>query len=274
MAFSAPNLLLIFLLIGLSLLVTALGFRNQVHFVSVGYAFTIVVLALAVLILFATNLTGFSFLHNALLILWGLRLGLFLLRRERAPSYQNAKDAVQQSYGKARLPVKFAIWISVSVLYVLMFSPSLFNSTRAVDNSLPALVWQGLGLLVMLVGLGLEILADQQKSAHKLKNPDGFCDTGLYGWVRCPNYLGEIVFWSGSWMMGIPFFLTPLGWIAGLAGQICILLIMVGSTKRLEGNQLKRYGHLEAYQAYIRRVPILLPFLPIYTLKNVRVQIS
>jgi steroid 5-alpha reductase family enzyme len=274
MSFAELNPLLILLLIGLSLLVTSVGFRNQVYFVSTGYAFTIVTLGAAVLWIFAANLTAFSFLHNALLMVWGLRLGLFLLRRERAPGYQNTKEAVQRNYGKGRLAVKFAIWISVSILYVLMFSPSLFNSARAVDNSLPALAWQGLGLAVMLVGLALEILADQQKSASKLKNPSGFCGTGLYGWVRCPNYLGEIVFWSGSWIMGIPFFLTPLGWIAALAGQICIILIMVGSTKRLEGNQLKRYGHLEAYQAYVRRVPILLPFLPIYTLQKVRVQIG
>jgi steroid 5-alpha reductase family enzyme len=171
---TAANPLLILLLIGLSLLVTSIGFRNPPYFVSVGYAFAIVGLGLAVLYLFKSNLTFFSFLHNALLIAWGLRLGIFILNRERKASFRSKKASIQQSYGAARLPVKFAIWISVSILYVLMFSPSLLNSARAMDNSLPALVWQGLGLLVMLVGLALEILADQQKSAQKLKTPDGF----------------------------------------------------------------------------------------------------
>jgi steroid 5-alpha reductase family enzyme len=261
-------------LTGLSLLVTAIGFRNLVYFVSVGYAFAIVALGLAVLAIFNANLTVFSFLHNALLIAWGLRLGLFLIRRERKPSYQKEKASVQQRYGTASLPLKLVIWISVSILYVLMFSPSLFNSARAIDVSLPALLWQGLGLLVMLAGLALEILADQQKSAFKLTAPDRFCDSGVYRWVRCPNYLGEIVFWAGSWIMGIPFFLSPLGWAAGLVGLVCIILIMIGSAKRLEGNQYKRYAQLEAYQAYIRRVPILFPFLPIYTLQNTRIQIG
>jgi steroid 5-alpha reductase family enzyme len=274
MASSTINPLLPLLLIGLCLLVTSLGFRNSAYFVSIGYAFAIVVLGLAVLVLFRSNLTVFSFLHNAVLIAWGLRLGLFLVARERKASFQKKKASVQQQYGKAPLPLRFVIWISVSVLYVLMFSPSLLNSARAVDTSFPALAWQGLGLLVMLAGLALEILADQQKSAAKLKAPDSFCDSGVYRWVRCPNYLGEIVFWSGSWIMGIPFYLSLLGWAAGLVGLICIVLIMVGSAKRLEGNQNKRYAQMESYQAYIRRVPILFPFLPIYTLQNTRIQIG
>lgn len=74
--------------------------------------------------------------------------------------------------------------------------------------------------------------------------------------------------------MGIPFYLSFWGWAAGLAGQICIVLIMIGSAKRLEGNQQARYAHLEAYQAYIRSVPILFPFLPLYTLQNFRIPIG
>ncbi len=56
-----------------------------------------------------------------------------------------------------------------------------------------------------------------------------------------------------------------------MIGVLCIVLIMVGSTKRLERSQDQRYGGQPAYQAYIRAVPVLFPFVPIYTLKNVRV---
>ena len=49
---------------------------------------------------------------------------------------------------------------------------------------------------------------------------------------------------------------------------------MIGSTKRLEKSQGERYGALPEYQDYIRRVPVLFPFVPVYTLQNVRVYLE
>lgn len=268
------NLLLPAVLLGLSLLITSIGFYNQTYFVSVGYAFAIVTLSLAALAFFSANWSVFSLLHLALLVAWGLRLGIYLLRRERKPGYQAEKARIQTQYRTAPLGLRFAIWITVSILYVLMFLPGLVHVARPIDVSLPALIWQGLGLLVALGGLVIEGLADQQKAAAKAKNPTRFCSSGLYAVVRCPNYLGEILFWTGSWIMGLPFFLSPLAWIGALIGEACIVLIMIGSARRLEGTQLKRYGELAEYQEYIRRVPVLFPFLPIYSLKNTRIRLG
>jgi hypothetical protein len=57
-------------------------------------------------------------------------------------------------------------------------------------------------------------------------------------------------------------------------GTVCIVLIMMGSAKRLERSQAERYGNLPAYNEYIRTVPVLFPFVPIYTLRNVRVYLE
>ena len=71
--------------------------------------------------------------------------------------------------------------------------------------------------------------------------------------------------------MGLPFYTSLLRWVASAIGLVCIVLIMMGSTKRLERSQGERYRHLPEYQTYVRTVPVLFPFVPIYTLKNVRV---
>ena len=84
------------------------------------------------------------------------------------------------------------------------------------------------------VSLVLEAVSDKQKSDFKAEFPKQYCGVGLYRWVRCPNYLGEITFWVGNWVIGIMIYDTPLKWIASLAGMVCIVLIMMGSTKRLE----------------------------------------
>ena len=62
--------------------------------------------------------------------------------------------------------------------------------------------------------------------------------------------------------------------IAGLIGLVCIELIMLGSARRLELKQVERYGTDAAYQAYAARVPVLLPLVPLYSLRRLRVYLG
>lgn len=264
------------LLFGLALLISAVGFYRVVYFISIGYAFSIVAMAVAVMLLLRQNLRWASLLHNLLLVLWGLRLGIYLVRRELQPSYRSELAVTHARTADMPLWQKFIIWVGVSLLYVLMFSPSLFSVAAPVAGapSTWVVVTQWLGLAIMAAALVLESLADRQKSDFKTRFPKQFCDVGLYRWVRCPNYLGEILFWVGNWVAGLAFYTSVVRWLFSLAGLVCIVLIMLGSTKRLEAQQDARYGQQPAYQAYVRRVPILLPFIPIYTLRNLRVYLG
>ena len=83
--------------------------------------------------------------------------------------------------------------------------------------------------------------------------------------VRCPNYLGEVLTWTGVFLSGITVYLGPLQWLAALAGWICIVYIMFGGARRLELRQNKNYGDNPEYQKYVTTVPILLPILPLYS---------
>lgn len=70
---------------------------------------------------------------------------------------------------------------------------------------------------------------------------------------------------------GIPFYVSPFRWLASLIGFVSIVLIMMGSAKRLERTQGDRYGDLPEYHTYVDSVPVLFPFAPVYTLENIRV---
>lgn len=264
------------LLFVIALVVSSLGFFRVAWFVSLGYAFSIAIMAVVVPILFRDVLDVGSALHNIGLLLYGLRLGSFLVKRERNAGYQRRQKEKDEKRG-AHITgtLKLAIWTSVSLLYVLMFCPALYAllARRAAPASgiLPSEIP---GLALMAAGLGLEALADHQKSAFKQESPDRFCDVGLFRFARCPNYFGEVVFWVGQWIAGISAYGQLVHWATSLLGLAGIVLVMLGSTRRLELEQDERYGADPAYQKYTRTVPVLFPFVPIHSFRNLKVYLG
>ena len=258
--------------LALALLISAAGFIRVYYFVSLGYAFSIAAMAVVTPWLLWAGADVWTLLQCAALLAYGLRLGAFLIHRERSPVYRKEMVDVVERSKQVHGIVKLAIWISVSLLYVLMFSPALFALlARRASTGAEPLVSQFPGLALMAAGLSLEAWSDHQKSAFKARQPGRFCDTGLYRLVRCPNYLGEVIFWVGGWIAGISSYTHWAHWAMSLAGLVCIVLVMLGSTRRLELKQEERYGSDPAYRKYAASVPILFPFLPVYSFRNLKV---
>lgn len=267
----SPVIVVLFLL---ALAISSIGFRKTVWFISIGYVFSITAMIGAVVLIFREQLTLVTLLQNAVLLVWSLRLGFFVIRREGQTAYQAQVAEQNARINKLPIFVKAAIWISSSLLYVAMFSPSLFTLTAPAQPTGFALVVAWIGIAIQVGGLLMEWVADEQKSAFKLKSPGQFCNVGLYRLVRCPNYLGEIMVWIGLWVVGASIYSGIIQWALSTVGLVLLVMIMMGSTKRLEKGQNARYGHLAEYQAYTRRVPVLFPFIPVYTLEKVRVAID
>ena len=93
-------------------------------------------------------------------------------------------------------------------------------------------------------------------------------DTGLYRIVRCPNYLGEMIFWTGVTLSAIGGVVYWGQWVVIAIGYIGIIYVMFSGARRLEIRQDKNYGADPEYQNYVKTVPILLPFIPLYSVKD------
>jgi steroid 5-alpha reductase family enzyme len=257
--------------LALCLAVSAIGFRKLVYFISIGYGYSIAAMALVSLGAgaLAGRLEAIAFIEAALLAAYGLRLGTYLVLREGKAAYQATQAEDGDRSEGAGLGLKLAVWPVVSLLYVAMFEPCTARFVAAAEGRAdPVPVLSAIGLALMGLGLALEALADRQKSAAKKLNPRRFCDSGLYRLVRCPNYLGETIFWTGNLLAGVVLLGSWLAWLLSITGLVSIVLIMKGSARRLEIKQGERYGSDPDYQAYVRRVPILLPFVPIYSFRN------
>ena len=252
------------ILFGICMLVSAIGFKNYVWFISLGYGFSIAAQGVAMLIMYNQQLTLGTIITCVLFILYGLRLGGYLAIREFGTSAykKNMKGEIKD--GKTvPFGVKIAIWTTCAVLYVTQISGVFYRLLNAVADN--AFVF--IGAAVMLAGVSLETAADIQKNAAKKVNPRRVVDTGLYRIVRCPNYLGEMIFWTGVLISGIGA-VTGWQWIVVALGYIGIIFVMFSGARRLEIRQDKNYGQDPEYRKYVTTVPILLPFIPLYSVKK------
>lgn len=268
---SAP-LTLLAIALALCLAISALGFRRVDWFISIGYGFSIAAQAVVFSLVHVAALDFWLIAQQLLLVAYGMRLALFLIWREQSASFGRELEASKERSAHIKGAVKIAIWVSVSALYVAMYAPGLLSLTASAAGH--AIATLPVGVVIMLAGLLLEAAADAQKARLKAANPARFVSSGLFAIVRSPNYFGEMLFWFGLFVSGIAAYATIGDWLLAGIGLICIELIMLGSARRLELKQAERYGGEPDYQRYARSVPVLLPFLPLYSLKNLRIYLG
>ena len=254
---------LIILLTGL--IFSACGFYMYIYFFSLGYGFSIAAIGAVMLFIFRGSLTWGTVLQCLLFMVYGIRLGGYLLIREmKSPAYKKVLNPELTRSRQMGMVPKVSIWISCALLYTLEVSPVFFRLKNGDGTGGTVIV----GLIIMALGICLEIAADLQKSAAKKKNPYRFVDTGLYRIVRCPNYLGELLLWLGVLISGIGSLHGILQWAAAAFGFILIVYIMFSGARRLEIRQDRNYALDPEYLKYIKTVPILIPFVPLYSVKK------
>jgi len=241
----------------------AVGFYKYVYFLSVGYGLAIAGLGIVLLVLFHGQMQMVHVVQCLLLAAYGLRLSGFLIVREvKNAAYRKTLSSATASESTMPIPVKTAIWLVVAVLYVMQVSPVFYRLYNGADDVV--LPW--IGAAVSVFALIIETAADRQKSAQKSADPDMVATKGLYRIVRCPNYFGEILYWTGVTIGGLSALSGWAQWAVALIAYVSIVAIMFGGAKRLEKRQTERYGDMPAYRDYTDRTPILLPLVPIYHL--------
>ena len=266
---------LIMLIVALA--ISASGFIKYVYFISLGYGFSVAAVGIASLIVFRNTLTLPAVILASLLIVYGCRLGGYLLIREiKSAAYRTTLKQISKDGKTVNFFAKLGIWIPCALLYIFQVSPVFFRLQNAAiaagEGEAPAFLSFDAssiaGIIILVLGIIIESTADLQKSAAKKKNPKRFCDTGLYKIVRCPNYFGEILIWTGVFVSGINVLNGAWQWVTSAIGYICIVWIMFGGARRLEIRQNKNYGSDPEYQAYVKKTPIILPLIPLYSVEK------
>ncbi|EPQ32153.1 uncharacterized protein PFL1_00350 [Pseudozyma flocculosa PF-1] len=221
---------------------------------------------------FPTSLAAFhprQTIMTGLAMFWAFRLGTFLFQRVKKSGGDSRFDEIKQS------PVKFfgawmmqATWIAVTALPIY-----LVNSVpRKAQPPLGARDFAGLA--IWMAGMGLEVIADRQKSAWREakeagKHNEKFLSSGVWSWSRHPNYFGEISLWTGMYILSTtaltnagPFYPT---WTVGLAAaspilEYCLIRFISGVPLLEQGGD-KKFKDEPKWKQYKEQVPCFVPFI-------------
>ena len=193
----------------------------------------------------------------AIISVWALRLGTFLFRRIRAAGEDRRFREIKKSFSRFLLTWTLqGLWVSFSL------AAALAAITAVEKVEVGTYAWAG--LLIWLVGFGIEVAADRQKSAFKTnpENKDRFINVGLWSWSRHPNYFGEIVLWIGVAVIALP---VLSGWqYLTLISPIFIFLLLtrISGIPMLEARADEKWGGQRDYEAYKANTSVIIPLPP------------
>ncbi len=190
---------------------------------------------------------------------WGLRLGLYIGRRNHAgedPRYAAIRAEVGARGGNFALYSLRVVFIYQGLAMIACSLPSLF----AIAGTAPGLgMFGSVGASVALAGLVIETVADQQMSRFRATRRDRgeVMDRGLWRYSRHPNYFGEILVQWGIFLLAADT--GPWALLAAI-GPAILTYAIIGpmGAALLE----KRLGSNPAYDNYVRRTSLIILWPP------------
>jgi steroid 5-alpha reductase family enzyme len=198
-----------------------------------------------------------SLLLLGVVVIWALRLSLFLYKRVHAAGEDRRFREIKVSFpGFLQIWTLQGIWVSFSLAAAL----AAITSETRLDLGIFALI----GFLVWAFGFGFEVISDSQKSKFKddPANNGKFINTGLWSWSRHPNYFGEIVLWIGVAIVAMPI-LQGWQWVTMISPIfITVLLTKITGIPMLEKRAAEKWGEQKDYEIYKANTSILIPRPP------------
>ncbi len=200
-----------------------------------------------------------------LITLWGVRLTLNFARRGGYSGVEDYRWKILQKQTKSSL-----LWQLFHLTFIAGFQHFLFvaftvplyvlylNAGQHPTIDFWAIAAAFLGFLVLETAADQQQWRFQQRKAAGVAHDDdvrrGFRTTGLFRYMRHPNYLGELGVWWCVYFWGAASAGVFLHW--SIAGPILLTILFIASTWFTERITVSRYPE---YPAYRRRTWAFIP---------------
>jgi len=192
-----------------------------------------------------------------LVVIWGLRLALHILRRNwgrgEDPRYRMWREQAGKSFWWISY---FKVFLLQGVVLWIVSWPLL----AAQQSTKP--LWAILdvcGIMLWSIGFFFEAIGDFQLARFK-RNPENkgkVMRAGLWAYTRHPNYFGEAVIWWGFYAFALS---TTSGWWTIISPLLMTFLLMrVSGVAMLEKSLVVMKPE---YKSYIESTNAFFPWFP------------
>jgi len=230
--------------------------KNNNSLVDIGWGVGFILVAIHGLL--TTQVLNVSdYVLAGLVILWGLRLFLYIGIRNFKKPEDYRYQAMRKSWGdkSPRLQAFFKVFMLQGVFMFIISSPMHFAFLSVEEINI---VWVILGSALFLIGFYFEAVGDIQLRRF-VKNPENkghIMKSGLWKYTRHPNYFGETVMW---WSFFVIIVSARLGFIAIIGPlTITLLLLFVSGVPLLE----KKYAKNPEFIEYAKKTSVFFPWFP------------
>jgi len=198
-----------------------------------------------------------QYVLNILVIVWGMRLGLYLLWRWRREGADGRYVAMRnKAKGNPHVMTLKNVFLLQAVLLWLVSTSIQLGAYGAVGPLGPLALT---GTVLCVLGIVFETLGDWQLMRFKSNaaNKGQVLDTGLWRYTRHPNYFGDLCFWWGAYLIACE---APYGWMS-LPGPLMMSFLLIRwSGAALLERRVQRSR--PAYADYMRKTSAFLPWFP------------
>ena len=225
---------------------------NNVTHVDSMWSFFFVIAYITVLVI-TECLTSRNIAVLMVVLFWATRLTTHLSIR----NFGHSEDIRYQNIRKNNAPYfKFK---SLYIIFIFQAALALIISMPLVSigaDSSPYDNYDKLGLMIMVVGISIEVIADMQLKQFVRNNPKKVLNAGLWRYSRHPNYFGECLVWWGIYIISMnsgSFFLL----ISHIL--MTLLLLKISGVALMENTITKRRPE---YVDYIKKTSSFIPWPP------------
>ncbi|MFB5618836.1 MAG: DUF1295 domain-containing protein, partial [Candidatus Nitrosomaritimum aestuariumsis] len=191
----------------------------------------------------------------ALLIIWSLRLTIYLTWRNWGEPEDRRYQAIRKKYSpNFEFKSLFIIFIFQAVLASIISLPVV--AVMDGQNDSPNIGYiEYIAIIIWAIGFLYESIADWQLAKFKSDecNTNKVMDTGLWRNTRHPNYFGETLIWWGFYLYA---FSSGPWWIILSPLIMSWLLLKFSGVVMLEETIVKRRPK---YQSYIDKTNVFFP---------------
>ncbi len=208
----------------------------------VDVSWSVGLMASGLLYLFTAGLTTRKLIVASLLVIWALRLALYLYLTRIRYGHLDKRYTNLSSQWKISQSLGFFLNFQLQALLIFIISSGVFYFIGQSSNTTLSMT-DFIACLVIVLAIIGETLSDIQLSIFKNQHPGKVCDVGLWYYSRHPNYFFDWLSWFG-------FTLMALQSTYGCFSLISIVVLYLIFT-RLTGPMTERASIKSRGQAYL-----------------------